>query len=393
MNHSRPYQICTKTVMDTSDPEITFDENGICNHYYIYQKRHDNIVKSGEEGQKELHRIADKIRTEGKNKKYDCLIGVSGGVDSTCLTYLAKQLELRPLIIHLDNGWNSEIAVQNINNLIEKLGFDLYTHVINWEEFKDLQLSFLKASVLDLELTSDHAIVSVLYQVARKYNINYSLSGFNIVTEGILPKAWRWSKMDWLNIKSIHKAYGTVKLKTFPHLGFFKRMYLNKVMKLEPFQPLNLIDYNKAEIKRIISEELGWKDYGGKHYESIITRFYQGYILPEKFGIDKRRAHLSTLICSGQITREEALAELEKPIYDPEQFEIDLEFVLKKFGLSESEFEEIMNLPVRAHDEFPTYENLHYVYHEKFFRTIRPVTRFVKNVFGKGYQEKELYHS
>ncbi|GAB4413806.1 MAG: N-acetyl sugar amidotransferase [Bacteroidia bacterium] len=370
------------TVMDTTDPAITFDADGVCNHVHLYRERYRNFVKTGEAGQRELERIADEVRKSGKGKDFDCLIGVSGGADSTYLCHLAKELDLRPLLVHLDNGWNSEAAVQNISNIVDRLGFDLYTHVIDWEEFKDLQLSFLKASVLDLELTSDHAIVAILYQMARKYKIDYSLNGFNVVTEGILPKAWRWAKLDWLNIKSIHDAYGKVKLRTFPRLPFLKKLYYDYAVNLKTYQPLNLIAYDKWKMRKVISEELGWRDYGGKHYESIITRFYQGYILPTKFNVDKRKAHLSTLICSGQITREEALRELEKPAYDPEQLAIDKEFVIKKLGLTASQFEEIMRQPVRPHDAFPTYETRHYVYHERFFRTLRPLTRSVKRIAG-----------
>jgi N-acetyl sugar amidotransferase len=375
--------MCSFTVMDTTDPDITFDEEGVCNHVQLYRQRYANFVKTGEEGRRALDQMADYIRREGKGKDFDCLIGISGGADSTYLCYLAKELGLRPLLIHLDNGWNSETAVQNINNIVENLGFDLYTHVIDWEEFRDLQLSFLKASVIDLELTSDHAIVAILYRMARKYEVHCALNGFNVVTEGILPKAWRWAKMDWLNIKAIHDTYGKLPLRTFPHMPFFQKLYLDYAIQLKTYQPLNYIEYNKQNMRRVISEKLGWRDYGGKHYESIITRFYQGYILPHKFNVDKRKAHLSTLICSGQISREQALAELEKPIYDPDQLVIDKAFVIKKFGLTEGQFEDIMRLPVRRHDEFPTYETRHYVYHEQFFKTIRPLTRMVKKLAGR----------
>ncbi|MCH2197519.1 MAG: N-acetyl sugar amidotransferase [Flavobacteriales bacterium] len=382
-NTTQDVRVCTKTVMDNiADPDITFDENGVCNYFYQYQDRVEKFFVGGEEGQRQMEEVFAKIREEGKNKKYDCITGVSGGVDSTYMVYLCKKYGLRPLVVHLDNGWNSEIANQNINNIIDKCGFDLHTHVIDWEEFRDLQLSFLKASVIDLELTSDHAIFAVIYGLAQKHGITYMLNGFNITTEGILPSAWRWFKYDWLNIRSIQRQFGSKKLKTFPHVSFGKKTYYEFVKKIQTVMPLNYIDYNKEEAKELISRELGWRDYGGKHFESIITRFYQGYILPEKFGVDKRKAHLSTLIASGQMTRDEALEELKQPIYDADMLEEDKEFVLKKFGFSEAEFEAVMNAPMKAHTDYPSYITKHYKYHEQIMKSISPATRLVKKVLG-----------
>lgn len=376
-------QVCTKTVMDTlADPNITFDENGVCNYFYQYQDRVNKFFIGGEKGKEELAKVFNRIKEEGKGKKYDCITGVSGGVDSTYMVYLCKQYGLRPLVIHLDNGWNSEIANQNINNIIDKCGYDLYTHVIDWDEFKDLQLSFLKASVIDLELTSDHAIFAIIYKLAKKHNIKYLLSGFNITTEGILPEAWRWYKYDWLNIKSIQKQFGSAKLKSYPHVSFNRKIYFDLIKKMQTVMPLNYLDYNKEEAKKIITEELGWRDYGGKHFESIITRFYQGYILPEKFGVDKRKAHLSTLIASGQLSRNEALEELKEPIYNAKMLAEDKEFVLKKFGFSEAEFDAIMNAPIKEHPEYPSYITKHYKRHEQIMKAISPGTRLVKKILG-----------
>ncbi|MEO0896465.1 MAG: N-acetyl sugar amidotransferase [Bacteroidota bacterium] len=374
------YQQCTTCVMDTTDSGITFDEAGVCNHCRGFEEMMTQNVFSGKAGEEKIEQMLSDIRATAKRKKstYDCILGVSGGVDSTYMAYLAHQWGLNPLVIHLDNGWNSEIATQNINRIIDKTEFDLYTHVINWEEFRDLQLSFLKASVVDLELTSDHAIFSLIYKIARKYNISYLLSGFNVVTEGILPKSWRWSKMDWLNIKDIHSKFGTVPLNTFPRISFTKKFYYDQVLKLKSLRPLNYLDYNKEEVKNTIQEYFGWQDYGGKHYESVITRFYQGYILPEKFNIDKRKAHLSTLINSGQINKEMALLELEKPIYDPDLLRVDMDFVLKKFELTKEEFEEIMARPSQPHTAYASYETAHYKYHEQFFNAIRPI----RNLFS-----------
>ena len=362
---------CTNCIMDSGDdPEITFNKNGICNHCTEFKKEWEKYPIGTAKRLAELENKIEEIKRNGKGKKYDCLIGLSGGVDSTYVALLVKKYGLRPLVVHLDNGWNSEIAVQNIHNIISKLGFDLYTIVINWEEFKDLQLSFLKASVVDLELTSDHAIFSTMFNLAHKYKVDYIISGFNLATEGILPAAWRWDKMDWLNIKDIHKKFGKKKLKTFPHLDFYKKFYYEFFKKIKTIQILNYIDYDKDKVKIEIAEKLNWKDYGGKHFESIITRFYQGYILPEKFGIDKRKAHLASMIAMGTISKEQALNELKKPIYEESQYKSDREFVLKKFGLSDAEFDKIMKLPIKLHTDYKNYRNREYHYHEQFFNKL-----------------------
>lgn len=337
---------------NTADEAIVFDDKGICNYYYEYLTAESAFVAKGEKGKIKLSEWAAKIKDKGKHQPYDCIMGLSGGVDSTYIAYLAKQLGLRPLAVHFDNGWNSELAVKNIQNIVDKLGFDLYTYVIDWEEFRDLQLAYLKASVVDIEAITDHAIFATLYRLAGEKNITYILSGTNVQTENTLPKSWIFNKSDHINIKAIHKIYGTRPLKSFPFMDAKVKRYYQQVKGVQSVSLLNYLDYNKAEVKQLIQRELDWRDYGGKHYESIWTRFYQGYILPYKFGIDKRKAHLSDLIFSGQISKTEALEELAKPIYDPGQFRTDYSFILKKLGLSESEFEAIMQIPPRSHYEF-----------------------------------------
>ena len=349
------YQQCSKTVMDNiADPNITFDENGICNYYYEYFSLEKTLVKKGKEGIDFFNDKIDEIKAAGKGKDYDCILGISGGVDSSYLAYLAKENNLRPLVVHFDNGWNSELAVKNIESIVTKLNFDLYTYVINWEEFKDIQLAYLHASVIDIEAITDHAIAATLFKLAAKHKIKYSLNGYNIVTEGILPKAWIFNKLDATNIKDIHSKYGKIKLKSFPFYGSWKKRYYDIALRLESVPLLNYIDYNKDEVKEVLINKLGWKDYGGKHYESVWTRFYQGYILPSKFKVDKRKAHLSTLICSGQITKEEALNELKNPINDAFQLKVDTEFVLKKLNLSVEEFDLIMKSAPKQHTDFET---------------------------------------
>lgn len=343
--------------MDTSDPDIVFDEKGECNHC----RQHDVFVRdhvpNGIEAEVQLNKLVERIKEKGKGKKYDCIIGLSGGVDSTYVALLVKRMGLRPLAVHLDNGWNSELAVQNVENIVNKLGFDLYTIVINWEEFKALQLAYLRAGVVDLEATSDHAILATMYKLGKENNIKYVIGGTNFATESILPKKWFFQRKDDLtNLKNILRIYGNgIKLNTFPTLGFPKLVYYNMFYRMEWVSILNYVSYIKSDVKKEIVKELDWRDYGGKHHESIITKFYQSYILPKKFGYDKRRAHMSSLICSNQITREYALKEIELNVYrDNEELESDIEYVLKKLGMGREEFDSIMNGPKRDHDSFKT---------------------------------------
>lgn len=358
-NGGRVYQQCSISVMDTiADPNIRFDENGVSNYFAEYQKQEKTWVVKGEAGERKLAELVSAIKEAGKGKKYDCITGVSGGVDSTYLVLRAKQLGLRPLIVHFDNGWNSELAVMNIENIIKRLGFDLYTLVVDWAEFRDIQMAYLKASVVDIEAITDHAIIGTLYKLAAENGIKYILSGSNIVTEATLPLHWIWNKSDHVNIKDIHQRYGKLPLKTFPFFSTRQKQVYIKAKGIEVVTPLNYMNYVKTDVKQAIIRELEWRDYGGKHYESVFTRFYQGYILPVKFGIDKRKAHLSNLIFSGQITKAEALSELSKPIYDPEQLQTDYDFVLKKFNLTGEEFEEIMKQPRREHNEYKVEQSI-----------------------------------
>jgi len=353
------YQVCVRCVLDTNDdPLIQFDTSGICNYCQEYSK----ITHIFKQEEKKLSDIILKIKRTGKNKQYDCILGISGGADSTYVAYLAKKFGLRPLLVHYDNGWNSQLAVRNIKNTAEKLGFDLYTHVSGWDEFKDLQLSLLKASVIDIELVTDQAISATLYKLAVKHKIKYILSGVNHSTEGILPESWHHWKTDLLNIKSIHKQFGKVKLKIYPTINYFQQLWINRVLKIKVFPILDYLPYEKDNALKIIQGELGWIDHGGKHYESIFTRFYQSYILPKKFKIDKRKAHLSTLICSGQITRQQALQELENSQQNAEKINTDKSYVLKKLELSEEEFDAIMKLPARKHTYYSSYLTMHYKY-------------------------------
>jgi N-acetyl sugar amidotransferase len=359
----RAYQICTKCVMDTSDPDIRFDDHGVCNHCHTYDQRISQNVFSGCDGKIKLEEIIHKIRENGKNKDYDCIIGVSGGVDSSFVAYKVKELGLRPLAVHLDNGWNSELAVKNIEQLLDHLKIPLYTHVMDWEEFKDLQVAFLKASTPDSEIPSDHAIMSLIVQMAKKYKVPL-ITGVNIKTESHLPSAWSQGHADWRYIKSVHKRFGKVKLKTFPHLNIWTFVIYYRSGKW--IDILNYLDYRRKDAIKFLKDVLCWKDYGWKHHESIYTRFYQGYILPKKFGYDKRRTHLSSLICSGEITRDNAIKELEKEPYLIDMQNADKEYVLKKLDLTDKDFYDIMNQPHKSLNDYPNYEFLfnNFIYRE-----------------------------
>jgi N-acetyl sugar amidotransferase len=347
------YRQCNQCLLDTEDdPAIAFDEHGICQYCRQYKLDERKLVVTGEAGERALAAIVDTIKESGKGRKYDCIIGISGGVDSTYLAYKASQLGLRLLAVHFDNGWNSELAVKNIENIVSKLGMDLYTLVVDWNEFRDLQVAFLKASVIDIELVTDHAMLATLYRLALKKNVKYILSGHNVVTEAVLPKNWYHDKRDHIHLKSINKLFGNKPLKTMPFMSSWLKFRVS-LSEIESVCLLNYLPYNKSDIKEFLVHELGWRDYGGKHYESIFTRFYQGYILPRKFGTDKRKAHLSNLICSGQISREMALKELAQPPYDPQLQKEDYEFVIKKLKLSPEEFETIMSMPPKKHADYP----------------------------------------
>jgi N-acetyl sugar amidotransferase len=355
----RGYQICTRCVMDTTDPDITFNEKGHCNHCTDAIKRLNDIYFIDEKvKENRLKNIVEKIKKDGNGKKYDCIIGLSGGVDSSYLAYVVvKKLNLRPLAVHLDNGWNTELAVKNINNIVTKLGIDLYTHVLDWNEFKELQLSFLRASVIDIELLTDHAIGETIYRINNKFKIGYFLSGYNCQSETVMPTKWLYPyKMDSLNIKDIYRIHGnSLPLKTFKFLNFYEYFTFGKnQMKLIPI--LNNVDYIKEKAIKVLKEELDWRDYGNKHEESFFTKFYQSYILPKKFNVDKRKAHLSSLICSNQITREKALGELVLPILTNE--ENDISYFIKKLGLSMHEFDRIMLMPPNNHWYFNSYAKM-----------------------------------
>lgn len=362
---------CRRCIMDETDPDISFDADGICHHCHAYDEAVRTRVVTGPAAVTAREAIAAEIRRAGEGKPYDCVIGISGGVDSTYVAFAARKvLGLRPLAVHLDNGWDSELAVKNIEHVLTKLDIELFTEVLDWDEFRDLQLAFLRASTPDSEIPTDHAIVSVLYQQARRHGIRYILSGCNVRTESHLPPAWSRGHSDWRYIQAVQKQFGTRPLKTFPHRNAFD--LVRDARTIHWIDILNYLDYRKTDALRVLQDELGWQYYGGKHYESIYTRFYQGYILPTKFGFDKRKMHLSSLICSGEITRAQALAELEQPPYPEDLQRSDREYVAKKLGITDPELESILRAPPRRFEDYPSYENSRVI---KLARRVRGLIR------------------
>jgi len=345
--------------MDTTDPDIRFDDEGVCSHCHHYESiiQCESYLKKREDGA--LDRLAAKIKEKGARKKYDCIIGVSGGVDSTYVAYIVKKLGLRPLAVHLDNGWNSDMAVSNMKKTFEKLDIDFYNYDSDCGEFYDLQLAFLKASTPDSEIPTDHAITALLYMVAVRENVQFILGGTNTATEGGGVVAWSQGHGDWRYIKRVYKKFGKgMSLKSFPHYGPMGFIYYKLIKKIRWISILDYLDYNKKQAMTTLENELGWKYYGSKHYESIYTRFLQGYILPKKFGFDKRRLHLSSLVWSSQISRDDALEEMTKSDYPVELQKKDRMLVEKKLGISQEEFEKIMSAPAKSFWDYPSYKKI-----------------------------------
>lgn len=350
----REYQVCTNCVMDTTDSLIKFDDKGMCDHCSNY---YNNILPNwhpDEQGAKELDEIVKKIKKDGEGKKYDCIIGLSGGVDSSYLAYYAvKKLGLRPLLFACDTGWNLNVAVNNVEKITKGLNIPLYTEVVNWNEMRDLQLAFIKSQVPYQDLPQDHVIFAALYNYASKNNIKYVLTGGNNSTECVRePNEWVYQN-DIKMIKDIHEKYGKVKLKSLPLCGMFKaHIYYRYFKGMKVVKPLDLIPYTKADAIETLKREFGWEPYANKHYESIFTRFYEGYWLIKKFGYDKRKCHFSSLILTKQLDRQEALDIISKPPYDEKLALEDLEYVAKKLGLTKDEFIDIMNQPNKTYNDY-----------------------------------------
>jgi N-acetyl sugar amidotransferase len=350
------YQICINCVMDTSDPLISFNEDGVCSHCLNFESNIRPVWHPDETGAQRLMKLASEIKNYGKDKEYDCVLGVSGGVDSSYLLYVAKEIMgLRPLAVHVDAGWNSELAVRNIENLTKGLGVELFTHVIDWEEMKDLHLAYLKSSVANQDVPQDHAFFAQLYRFAVESDIRFVLHGANIASESILPKAWGYNAMDAKQLKAIHRQFGSRPLKTYPISGLFRTyVYYPYIRRMKVVKPLNLMPFNKDEAIEFLGKRFGWVYYGGKHFESRWTRFFQSYYLPIKFGFDKRRAHLSSLVVAKQMTREVAMMTLSAPSFDASTIDDDISYVAKKLEINIDELMRLMALPNKTAEDYPS---------------------------------------
>ena len=358
----RDFQLCTQCVMDTTDPSIVFDSQGICDHCNDFNNHVKPKWLPNERGKVRLNRIIEKIKIHGQGKDFDCILGLSGGIDSSYMLHLTvKEFGLRPLVFHVDGGWNSEISVHNINVLIDNLGLDLYTEVINWEEMKDFQLAFFKSGVPHLDIPQDHAFIATLYHFANKYNIKYILNGGNISTECVqYPMEWFYYGTDMSQINDIRHQFGTIDMKTYPFSSIlFHKVFLKYFKGIKVIKPLNYMHYNKEDAINILIKEYNWKPYPQKHFESRFTKFYEGYWLPERFGYDTRKVQYSSLILTGQMTRETALENLKKPAYDPSSIEEEFNYIATKLGISSDELKHYFNLPKKYYWD---YRNQQYLF-------------------------------
>lgn len=349
MLDSPPQQVCSRCIMDTTVPWIRFDDDGICTFCRI----HDELEKKhplDEAGRQRFQSIIDQIKKDGRNREYDCIVGVSRGRDSTYTLYLAVKMGLRPLAVHFDNGWNSDTAVSNIKRVTDKLDIDLHTHVADWEEFKDLQKAFLRASVSDAEVPTDYVILSVLFRTAKEYRVRYILNGHSFRTEGVAPIGWTY--MDGRYIRGIQEKYGTRKITSFPIMSMSELLFNTFIKRIQVINVPEFVQYEHDTVNRILETELGWKYYGGHHHESVYTEFFQSYYLPKKFNIDKRKLEYSALIRSGQMERQKALEELKEPYrHNPDI----VEYTIAKLGLSAEEFQQIMDAPRKSFKDYSSY--------------------------------------
>jgi N-acetyl sugar amidotransferase len=355
------YKICASCVMDTSDSRIQFDSKGMCDHCNDFYTNVEPHWKVDASSRNELSIIIEKIKTEGKGKDFDCILGLSGGVDSSYMLHIAvKEFGLRPLVFHVDGGWNSELAVHNIQMLVDKLGLDLYTEVINWEEMKDFQLAFFKSGLPHLDIPQDHAFVATLYNFAYKHNIKYILNGGNISTECVRnPMEFMYYGTDMLHINDIINKFGMVKMKTYPFSSVLRhKIFLRYIKGVKVIKSLNYLPYIKSEALSILEKEYGWKPYPQKHFESRFTKFYEGYWLPERFGFDTRRIQYSSLILTNQMKREDAIELLKKPSYNPETIDDEFNYIATKLGITANALRDYFEMPKKFYWDYKNQERL-----------------------------------
>ena len=370
-------QVCKTCVMDTSDPCITFDEKGVCSHCLKFHSSTSKNWFPNELGKKKLAQMIELIKERGKGAEHDCILGLSGGIDSSYLALKLKDWGLRPLVVHVDAGWNSELAVGNIEKIVRHCHYDLHTHVVDWGDMRDLQLSYLRAGISNQDVPQDHIFFASLYHFAIKNNIKYILSGGNIATEGIMAEGWHeGSAMDSINLKAIHQKYGVGKLKSYSTISFWEYyIYYPFFKRMRTFRPLNFMPYDKKMAVNELQQTIGWRDYGRKHGESLFTKVFQNDYLIRRYGFDKRKPHLSSLIVSGQLSRDAALAELLRPIYDPSEREIDVDYFCKKLRISREDYEKFVNAEKGSSYDFNNWESR--------YKILKKIQTLVQRVLGK----------
>jgi N-acetyl sugar amidotransferase len=354
-------EICKKCVMDVSDPNISFNQVGICDHCNDFEQYVKPFWHTDERGMEYLSSLVKKIKQNGRGKDFDCVLGLSGGVDSSYMLHIiVREFGLRPLVFHVDGGWNSELAVHNINVMIDNLGLDLYTEVINWEEMRDFQLAFFKSGVPHIDIPQDHAFISTLYNYANKYNIKYIFNGGNFSTECVqYPMKYYYYGTDMSQINDIRKRFGSIKMESYPFSSIYRhKIFLKYLRGISVVKPLNYIPYYKEEALALLEKEYGWKPYPQKHFESRFTRFYEGYWLPERFGFDPRKVMFSSLILTGQMMREDALEKLKKPAYNPLTLDDDFNFIATKLNISREELQVYFNMPKKYYWDYKNQQNL-----------------------------------
>lgn len=356
------YRICSNCVMDTSDSRITFDAQGVCDHCQTYYKTIKPNWHTDARGRAELDAIVAKIKQGRNGRDFDCIIGMSGGIDSSYLTWIAiEELGLRPLVFHVDAGWNSQVAVNNIEKMVDKLGLDLYTEVINWDEMRDLQLAFFKSGVPHIDTPQDHSFFATMYKFAEQNDVKYILTGANYSTECIRnPIEWMYYQSDSIQLRDIHRKFGSRPLDTFPTTSILRhKIYLKYIKHIGVVTPLNYVPYHKADAMQLLIDKFGWQPYPQKHFESRFTRFYEGYWLPRKFGYDTRRVQYSSLIVTGQMTRDQALAQLSSPALDDETARQEFEYVATKLGIPVSELQGYMDAPNKSYRDYRSQQSIY----------------------------------
>jgi N-acetyl sugar amidotransferase len=361
---NRTFQICTNCVMDTTDTSIVFDVKGVCDHCNTFESNIKPYWHTDKKGRKKLEELVIKIKTEGKGKDFDCLMGMSGGIDSSYLLHIVtKEFGLRPLVFHVDAGWNSQIAVNNIERLVEGLGLDLYTEVINWEEMKELQLAFFKSGVPHIDVPQDHAFFATMYKFASRHNIKYILTGGNYSTECVRnPLEWMYYQSDSIQLRDIFKKHGKGELRDYPVSNIlWHKVYLPYIKGVKLFRPLDFVPYHKDKAMEFLVNEYGYQKYPQKHFESRFTRFYEGFWLPERFGYDTRKVQYSSLILTGQMTREEAIEKLKTPVYTEDQVKEDFEFVANKLGIPIDELWSYFHAPKKTYKDYRSQESIYNV--------------------------------